>query len=170
MILSSHCPACQQSLQTPVTPGAIIDCPSCHWRRTISPEDLQAEVSSSADVTKLKPTRCLSCGNDDLWRQKDFPARWGVIAAGTAAVLSSVAWYYYRPAWALGILLVFAAADWLLFAILPDLLVCYRCQARHHGVDAAGREAFHLELAERYRQEAARLQAATADTKGLDRK
>ena len=44
---------------------------------------------------------------------------------------------------------------------MRDVLVCYRCQARHRHTPLDGRhERFNLETHERYRQEALRLEAA----------
>jgi hypothetical protein len=74
------------------------------------------------------------------------------------AVLSTIAISYYYPATALGILLAFALGDLLLYGIMPDVLVCYRCQARHRRASPGSeRQGFQLETAERYRQEAIRL-------------
>ena len=164
MILSYHCPSCSQWLQAEIAPASPttteLNCPSCHWQRTIPEADFER------DDDFVMPKRCLACGNEDLWRQKDFPKQIGLLAVVAGAVLSSIAWYYYRPVLALGILMVFAAVDMVLFAILPDLLVCYRCQARHHGADTSEREAFELELAERYRQEAARLEESAKRAEG----
>ncbi len=77
------------------------------------------------------------------------------------AILSTIAWAYHLPATALGVLLGFALVDLLLFTFMKDVLVCYRCNARYRDA-ALGEDypRFNLEKAERYRQEAARLEAA----------
>jgi hypothetical protein len=104
------------------------------------------------------PQRCLVCGCDDLWRQKDFPQRVGLAMVALGAVLSTIAWAYHLPATALGILLGFALVDLLLFTFMKDVLVCYRCHARYRDVPFRDdHPRFNLETAERYRQEAARL-------------
>lgn len=103
---------------------------------------------------------CRVCGNNDLWRQKDFPQSVGLSFVAAGAILSSIAWYYHRPVWSLGILLAFAAADLVLFAVMPDVLVCYRCGARHSGGDLSEHPVFDHEMAERYRQEKLRLEEA----------
>jgi len=103
------------------------------------------------------PRSCVVCGSPDLWRQKDFPQTLGFLAVGAGILLSSIAWYYYRPAWAIGILMGFAALDMVLYVVMPDVLVCYRCRARHGGVTLTHEhEAYNHELGERYRQEALR--------------
>lgn len=77
------------------------------------------------------------------------------------AVLSSIAWWYHRPLTALGILMGFALLDLVLFVVMPDVLVCYRCRARHRGAGADSEHGgFDHELAERYRQEQLRLKQA----------
>ena len=60
-------------------------------------------------------------------------------------------------------MLAFAAADLLLFVLLKEVLVCYRCGARYREAATATEvPAFNLETAERYRQEAARLAEMSA--------
>jgi hypothetical protein len=113
-------------------------------------------------VTDAAPLCCLVCGCGDLWRQKDFPQRLGLALVGLGAVLSTIAVKLYMPATALGVLLAFALADLLLFAFMPDVLVCYRCAARHRHTTSGEHPRFNLETAERYRQEVARLTEAKA--------
>jgi uncharacterized protein YecT (DUF1311 family) len=63
------------------------------------------------------------------------------------------------PTIAIGILMAFALADMVLFSLMSDALVCYRCHARYRGaVIGKDHPKFDLELNERYRQEAARMQ------------
>ncbi|MCA9073571.1 MAG: hypothetical protein KDA93_00960 [Planctomycetaceae bacterium] len=107
---------------------------------------------------------CLVCGGRDLWRQKDFPQAIGLSCVAAGAILSLTAWYYYRPILAIGILLTFAALDIILFAVMPDVLVCYRCGARHSGGDISEHPTFDHQVAERYRQEKMRLEEAARTT------
>jgi cytochrome c553 len=101
------------------------------------------------------------CGCDDLWRQKDFPQRVGLAMVALGAILSTIAWAYHMPATALGVLLGFALVDLVLFTVMKDVLVCYRCHARYGDVTFRDDQPrFNLETAERYRQEAARLEEA----------
>jgi len=101
------------------------------------------------------PANCLVCGNADLWRQKDFPQLLGLVLVAAGAVLSSIAWYFHWPKTALGLLMAFALADMVVFVVMPDVLVCYRCKARHHHLQSSSAEhpGFSHETAERYRQE-----------------
>lgn len=146
------CPRCGQTVvNDAVETAAEVRCPQCEWDHRIGETD-RAEGC---------PRRCVVCGCDDLWRQKDFPAKLGLSLVALGAVLSTVAWSFYRPLWAIGILMVFALFDLVLFAVMNDVLVCYRCGARHrHTRPDESVPRFNLEVAERYRQEAARLQEA----------
>jgi hypothetical protein len=127
-----------------------ISCGRCGWSRLIG----------SGDGSRLSPESCLVCGCDDLWRQKDFPPRLGLTLVGLGALLSTIAWLWYYPVAAIGILMAFALLDLLLFTLMPDVLVCYRCGARYrHAVIGDDHPRFSLELAERYRQEERRLKA-----------
>jgi hypothetical protein len=138
------CPACQRPVALDVSPStAKIECP-CGWHR-----DLQA-----IDWNGGAPSRCLACGNDDLWRQKDFPQAAGLLAIAVQVVVSTWFWFRREPGWTYATLMTFAVLDMVLFIVMPDVLVCYRCRARHRT--AAGREqhrSFDHERAERYRQE-----------------
>jgi hypothetical protein len=141
------CPKCERPT-VEREPLAGVRCRHCGWARGV-PENAAVEA---------RPTECLVCGCGDLWRQKDFPVRLGLLMVGLGALGSTVAWMYYEPLWAIGILMAFALVDLLLFLVMPDVLVCYRCEARHR--DAALDESvphFNLEIAEKYRQEQIRL-------------
>ena len=147
-----HCPGCEQVRRAKIAAGAAsLTCEGCHWSRPCQNDD----------VGETGPRKCLVCGCDDLWRQKDFPQRVGVTMVALGAVLSTIAFALYLPLTALGVLLGFALVDLLLFTFMKDVLVCYRCHARYR--DASPEDdypRFNLETAERYRQEAARLDAA----------
>jgi hypothetical protein len=149
MQIQFSCPGCSRTVRRAVDATTeTVCCEHCSWSRPVGSDDLKDG----------QPTRCLVCGCHDLWRQKDFPQKLGVALVGLGALLSTIATAYYYPATALGILLAFALGDLLLYLFMPDVLVCYRCQARHRHTDP-GEEfpRFNLETAERYRQEEARL-------------
>jgi hypothetical protein len=144
-----QCPGCHETRRAAVVSGtAALACDACRWSRNVPADDRESAA----------PRRCLVCGCDDLWRQKEFPQRVGLAMVALGALLSTIAWAYHMPATALGVLLGFALVDLVLFTVMKDVLVCYRCHARYRDVvfrDDHPR--FNLETAERYRQEAARL-------------
>ena len=78
---------------------------------------------------------------------------------GAGALASSIAWSFYLPKTAIAILMAFALFDLVLYAVMKDVLVCYRCGARHRNANPPEEHPrFNLEVAERYRQEALRLE------------
>jgi hypothetical protein len=152
MLISFDCPKCLKlsHVEMPQATKGVM-CPACDWNRPFSDGDLKGEC----------PDRCLVCGCGDLWRQKDFDKRLGVLIVGLGILLSTIATWYVMPGVAMIVLMVFGLADWILYAILPDRLVCYRCHAQYRHVPTlAAATAFDLELNERYRQEAIRLKQA----------
>ncbi len=112
-------------------------------------------------------TRCLVCPCRELFVRKDFNQRIGVgvIVAGFA--LSTVAWALRRPLWTFAILFATAAIDMVLYFVVGNLVQCYRCHAEYRGLDQMeSYQQFSLETHERFRQEAARLAAASASRDG----
>lgn len=146
------CPKCLQPASGEVSDSSHdVNCSRCHWTRPIREGDLQAQT----------PQRCLVCGCTDLWRQKDFSQALGVAIVALGILLSTIAIAYMQPELSLGILMVFALADMVLYAVMRDRLVCYRCHAIYRRVpDLKQIGAFDLEVNERYRQEAIRLKRA----------
>jgi len=68
-------------------------------------------------------------------------------------IFASIATAWYLPEWAIGTLMAFALLDLLLYTFMGDMLVCYRCRARHRGTAMQEEHpAFSLELSERYVQ------------------
>lgn len=155
MQIAFACPACQAPVRAPLTAaGDPVECGHCRWNKSVA----------EGDVENGRPVRCALCGCDDLWRQKDFPPQLGLAMVGAGALLSTLAWANYQPVLAIGILMAFALIDLLLYALMSDVLVCYRCEARYRqaNLDADDHPRFSLETAERYRQESLRLQEASS--------
>jgi hypothetical protein len=85
---------------------------------------------------------------------KDFPQWLGMTILAGACVsffVLAVVFYRYTLAWA--ILLGSAAVDGLIYGIVGDVVVCYRCGARHRGVPSRAFDPHELAIAEKYRQE-----------------
>ena len=148
-----ECPACHvNSLVEVVAETTDLRCPACSWQRPIAAENRSGN----------EPTSCLVCGCEDIWRQKDFPQRLGVLMVAAGALVSTIFWWFMMPEWAIGVLLLFALLDGVLYTLMRDVLVCYRCGSRHRHAPLDGRhEPFNLETHERYRQEAIRLEDAS---------
>lgn len=154
MNIRFRCPRCQQVASLHRLEGSAIACPACGWQRPLP----------HAGLSEGRLSECLCCGCPDLWRQKDFPQRVGLGLVACGAIASTIAVVYYRPNLALAILMAFALMDLLLYWLMPDVLVCYRCGARFRD-QTPQREipAFNLDIAERYRQEQSRLAESRDD-------
>jgi hypothetical protein len=99
-------------------------------------------------------SRCALCANAELYRQKDFPQWIGltILALACASFFVLQVLYHQWLAWI--ILLGSAAIDGLLYyAIVGDVVVCYRCGCQHRGVPSRQFDPYELAIAERYRQE-----------------
>lgn len=139
-----QCPVCEQrTISHPEPATAPVGCSHCDWSRDEGEKDFEGDYCR----------RCRVCGCDDLWRQKDFPPGLGIAFVSIGAVLSTIAWSRHEPEWAIGILMAFAFIDLMLYTFMTDMLVCYRCRARHRrtALDEA-HIGFNLELNERYVQ------------------
>ena len=142
------------------------ECPECASVGRLAsaegaPSALCARCGATRSLYPIEPpglplSRCLWCATEDLYIQKDFPhgLGLGIVIAGFGA--STVFWALYRPVAAFAVLLVTAALDVILYYIVPDVTICYRCLSQHRGpgTNPDGRFApFDLAIGERYRQE-----------------
>ena len=72
--------------------------------------------------------RCAACGHDQLYFQKDFNRALGIGIIVVGAVF--VPWTYYLS------LLGVTILDYIVWRIVKNVIVCYRCQAVHRGYPA----------------------------------
>jgi hypothetical protein len=154
MNVTFACPACEAGVRQDFDAATeSIRCPQCG----------QQVKTPAAAVDGGRLRRCLVCPSHDLYVRKDFPQRLGVLLVAVGIVGSSIAWHYANLPWTFGILFATALADLLLFLVVGNALMCYRCGAQYRGVaemDSHGQ--FKLETHEKHRQMAARLSAASA--------
>lgn len=94
--------------------------------------------------------RCAACGGPQLYVQRDFNQRAGLAIVIVGAALAPFTPYYSS-------LVVAALVDAVLYAVLPEITVCYRCSAHYRGFARNPRhEAFDLHIAEQYHVRAPR--------------
>jgi hypothetical protein len=144
-------------------------CPSCErWliANDPLPSEWRCECGQSGSFHAPDPNgsilrRCVVCGNDQLYRQKNFPQWLGLSLLTFACAAFFILQLLYHQGWAWAILLGSAAIDLILYLIVGDVIVCYRCQARHTGLPKQkAYEPFELAIAEKYRQERRRREAS----------
>jgi hypothetical protein len=148
-------------------------CPVCGCPGRLHPPS-QAEwhCPECDDVIRLASdvdpalTACPLCGGHELYKKKDFPHKLGMGILVAAILASCVTTLLYQWWLTWGILIGSAAFDGILYLLVKDAVVCYRCQAHFRGVPAREHhEPFELTIHERYRQERLRreqLQGAAA--------
>jgi len=103
-----------QTLAAPATAGA---CPGC---------GRSFDLRAHEEPARTAPlTRCLCCGLDRLYVQKDFSKKAGLWVFIVAAALSV-------PTWGLS-LLAASLIDLGLYYALGDATLCYGCGAVHRG-------------------------------------
>jgi hypothetical protein len=154
MNVTFRCPRCGCCVRRSIG-GDSLGCPKCG-----------AEIRLSAEsIEDGRIKRCLVCGTTDLYVRKDFPQNWGLAIIGIGFLLSSVAWAYHNSVLSLGILLVSAAADAVLYMVMGDVVTCYWCHAEYRQLDnARGHPQFDLAVHERYRQQAERMRRVTQES------
>jgi DNA-directed RNA polymerase subunit RPC12/RpoP len=157
MQLSFLCSRCEKPVRVEVRQGdSSVECPNCHLETT--------QPADAWDVGRL--TRCLVCPSTDLFLRKDFPQRLGVTIVVLGFALSCLTWFFYWTTLTFVVLFVTALADFLLYLVVGDSLVCYRCGATYRQLPPdSHHEAFDLETHERHRQQRARLATAASPTR-----
>jgi DNA-directed RNA polymerase subunit RPC12/RpoP len=87
---------------------------------------------------------CPACGGRQLYLQRDFNQRVGLAIVVLGGLLAPFTPFYSS-------LIVAAAIDAALYALLPEIAVCYRCQAHFRGFRRnPAHQAFDLHVAEQY--------------------
>ena len=94
--------------------------------------DRPATVIPAALREQGRLEKCAVCGDQQIYRQRDFDRRIGVGIVAAGAVLS-LALLLVSVKLAYGVLFGMAIVDALLYSRLPEVAICYRCKAEHRG-------------------------------------
>jgi len=139
-------------VKTPV-PEIAFACPTCGAETTAALDGRGVcPACGTPTALELSPAlragravdRCPSCGGEQLYVQRDFNQRVGLAIVVVGALFAPFTPYYAS----LGIA---AAVDAVLYLLLPEITVCYRCQAHFRGFPRNPKhEAFDLHIAEQY--------------------
>lgn len=148
MNVSFCCPHCDQGVRLHFTSADTeLGCPECGHVIAIPP--------GAVEGTRIN--RCVVCPSTDLFLRKDFPQRLGVGIVTVGIVGSCITWAMSEITLTFAILFATALIDVVLYLIVPDALMCYRCGSMYRQSEETGHEPFNLETHERYRQQAARM-------------
>ncbi len=149
--LTYECPGC----------GAVGSVPDVAREATVTCRCGRSRALHAGALEEGGLVACPWCATQDLYAQKDFPHGLGLAIVLAGFAVSTVFWYVYRPIAATAVLLATAALDLVLYYLVPDVTICYRClgQSRGPGANPGGRFApFDLAIGERYRQERLRVE------------
>jgi DNA-directed RNA polymerase subunit RPC12/RpoP len=135
-----------------MTPEIAFNCPKC-GREVLAGLDGQARCTSCAAQTALDLTVslrearlvdvCPACGGKQLYVQRDFNQRAGIAIVVVGAVFAPFTYYIS--------LVIAALVDAALYAALPEISICYRCQAHFRGFRRnPSHQPFDLHTAEQY--------------------
>ena len=130
----------------PLETASTASCRECGAVRALRPEAI--------DGGEL--TACPCCMTTDLYIQKDFPQGLGLFIVGVGFAISTVFWYYEMPISAYLVLVVSMVFDLVMYHIVGEVTICYRClsQLRGAGTNPGNLyRPFDLAVGERYRQE-----------------
>jgi DNA-directed RNA polymerase subunit RPC12/RpoP len=136
------CPTCEAPARVPLDHPNDWQCPACDHRHHF-------------DAGDPALTACAVCGNRELYKQKDFPHRLGLLVLVAPLALSIISYYWYEKWVTYALLIGSALVDGVLYYLwVGDAIVCYRCGAYHKGfVAGAHHQPFEVTIGERYRQE-----------------
>jgi hypothetical protein len=152
MELTFSCASCGAvGRVSPLESMGRAECGNCGAAR-----ELRAEAVTAAGLQA-----CPWCMTTDLYIQKDFPQGLGLFIVGVGFAISTVFWYYEMPIPAYLVLVVSIVLDLVMYHLVGDVTICYRClcQLRGVGSNPDGRyRPFDLAVGERYRQERIRAQ------------
>jgi hypothetical protein len=132
--IAFHCPSCGSEASAGL--DGLGRCSGCGRETTLA-------VSASLSGERVVD-RCAACDGAQLYVQRDFNQKAGLAIVVVGALLAPFTPYYAS---------LFAAAliDAGLYALLPEITICYRCHAHYRGFARNPRHAaFDLHLAEQY--------------------
>ncbi len=137
------CPACEQPARLDTPLPAEWSCPRCSLTTHLKPENAEPAL-----------TACAVCGNAELYRKKDFPHSLGLGILAAACLASTVTYFCYQQWLTWAILIGSALFDCVLYLVVKDVVVCYRCDAHYRALPPGPEhKPFELTVYERYRQE-----------------
>jgi hypothetical protein len=138
-----RCPKCKTELNFDDLSRDESPCPACGAPIALSITPRMREENAV--------DRCAICECPKVYVQKDFNRALGIGILATGIVLSLILFGFNRIWAAFGVLLGFALADALLYKLLPEVTICYRCHAQYRDFACNPHaEPFELGFAEKF--------------------
>src|SRR5262249_43473899 len=130
-----RCPNCEAPARLELPGPSEWQCPACghrlalHVGQAFEPDGQARKPDLPGSVGGLQS--CAVCGNPELYRKKNFPHKLGLTIL-TLGFLASIELYRRYMIWLMWtILLGTWAFDVLLYCLVGDVVVCYRCLAHY---------------------------------------
>jgi hypothetical protein len=143
MEISFRCPHCKHEIRTRDLSHETFSCANCDAR-------IQLRIGESIRARGVVE-HCAVCDCNKVYIQKDFNRTLGVAILAVGAMASLILYGFNRVGEAFAVIGLFAAADFLLYRLLPNVVICYKCHAQYRGVGAPDvHEPFALGLAEKF--------------------
>jgi len=148
MVIRARCPGpdCRRWLET-APPGAgesAVKCPHCLRDLPLTACDADAEGPIA---------QCAVCGGREFFLRKDFPQKLGLAIVILFAVVASVFYYFRIVAATYAALAVPVMIDAVVYLVVGQVTVCYRCRAEYRRVGYNQHHAnFDLATSEKYSQ------------------
>ena len=138
MTISFRCHQCHAEIVCGEQAGTTVICPYCSHTTALHATEAMQERNTV--------DHCAICDCPSVYMQKDFNRAFGISLFLLAAAVSC--WFYfYNKVWlAFAVLLGAAAVDYLLYRLLPDVIVCYKCHSQYRDF-AVNKKYAHFELA-----------------------
>ena len=144
-----RCPACRvrHEVGAALAPSGTA-CPGCGRTLPFAPTE---SVREDREVDA-----CPVCEGPDLYARKDLNRNLGLTTVVVVGLVSAFLLWSGRDLAAYGVLGAFALVDFVIYQLLREVTVCYRCQAEFRGSYRRTAPPFDLHTAERLELEYAR--------------
>jgi len=146
MQLVLKCPKCDAALPVAAADaGTAIRCGRCQ-------RDIPLTVSEAVRRDQAVDV-CPGCRGSDFYLRKDFDPKVGLTVVVIGGAISAVFYWFGRDLIAYSILAAAAIGDLIIYSMLKDVTVCYRCHCEFRGAYRRSAAAFDLHTADVLEQE-----------------
>ena len=138
------CPGCRAGLPVPPVDAAdqvlTIRCGRCG-------RNLHLAVSEDLGAGRIVDV-CPVCRGSQFYLRKDFDPKTGLAVVVIGGLISAGFYWFGRDLIAYGILAAAVLGDLVVYGLLKDVTVCYRCHSEFRGAYRRTAGAFDLHIAD----------------------